>query len=813
MMLKIQRFAWSAVFVALTVTALAADTTGSSDEKARKAIAVLQSDAAPSEKAIACKRLAVYGKPDAVPALAPLLSDPELASWSRIALEVIPGPAADEALRGALNKVQGKLRVGVINSIGVRRDANAVDALVAQLKDTDADVTSAAAVALGRIGGSQAAQALEGALSTARAEVRSAVAEGCILCAERFVAGSKSAEAVKLFEAVRKSGAPQQRILEATRGVILARQSDGLPLLLETLRSTDKAVFGMGLRTARELQGGAVTKALAAELDRTDADRQGKLLLALTDRGDEAVWPAVFAAVKNGSKSLRMVAIGVLERQGNVSSLPVLLDAASARDPEVAKAAKAAVGRLPGREVDAELAARLPQAAGQNRLVLVELAGQRKVVAAVPELIKTSSDADPTIRAAAIKALGETVSATELGALTDLLAKAKSAEEASDVEAALESACTRIPDKTACADKLLACLSSGTTSAQCSALRLLTTTSTPKALDAVKSSLTHNEAEVRNAAFRALADWPEAAALPALLDVFRTTQADVQRTLALRGAVRLLGLGSQPLAQTVQTYGELLTNARRVDDRKMVLSGLANVTDPAAIKLVEPLLAEAQIENEAELALLSIASGITGSASANAKAIATKLQASSKNPATRERAAQILRQIEKAEDYVTAWQFAGSYTLGSGDGGSLFAKAFPPETSDSKVIWRPLAAGTQSARPWMLDLLATRRGEARCVGYARTWIYSDKAQPARIEFGTDDGHKLWLNGKKVAEANRGGAAVPGDFKASVELRQGWNALLLKVVQDTGPWEFCLRVRSASGEKIEGLRVQAAPPAE
>ena len=76
-------------------------------EKQRQLIAVLQSDAPAAEKAITCKQLAVYGTKDAVPALAPLLADEELASWARIALEAIPDPAADEALREAMGKLQG----------------------------------------------------------------------------------------------------------------------------------------------------------------------------------------------------------------------------------------------------------------------------------------------------------------------------------------------------------------------------------------------------------------------------------------------------------------------------------------------------------------------------------------------------------------------------------------------------------------------------------------------------------------------------------------------------------------------------------
>ena len=92
---------------------------------------MLQSDSPPSEKAITCKRLAIYGTKAAVPALAPLLTDRDLSSWARIALEAIPDPAASDALRAALSKVQGRLLVGVINSISVRHDTQAVSDLQA----------------------------------------------------------------------------------------------------------------------------------------------------------------------------------------------------------------------------------------------------------------------------------------------------------------------------------------------------------------------------------------------------------------------------------------------------------------------------------------------------------------------------------------------------------------------------------------------------------------------------------------------------------------------------------------------------------
>ena len=63
---------------------------GTPAEKQRQLIAILKSNSKPQEKAVACKRLAVYGTKDAVPSLAPLLADEQLASWARIAMEAIP---------------------------------------------------------------------------------------------------------------------------------------------------------------------------------------------------------------------------------------------------------------------------------------------------------------------------------------------------------------------------------------------------------------------------------------------------------------------------------------------------------------------------------------------------------------------------------------------------------------------------------------------------------------------------------------------------------------------------------------------------
>jgi len=117
-----------------------------------KLVAILKDPSASAyAKAKACQKLAVTGDKSAVPALAALLTDPQLSHYARFGLEPNPDPSADEALRAALSKVKGPLLVGVINSIGHRKDPKAFSALEKLLHDPDPNVSQAAAAALAQI--------------------------------------------------------------------------------------------------------------------------------------------------------------------------------------------------------------------------------------------------------------------------------------------------------------------------------------------------------------------------------------------------------------------------------------------------------------------------------------------------------------------------------------------------------------------------------------------------------------------------------------------------------------------------------------
>ncbi len=197
------------------------------DPAARKKLearlaAALNTAAPRAAKDFVCRKLSLIGSAQSVPALAALLPDNDLSHMARYALERIPGPQAEKALREALPKVEDSLKVGVINSLGVRRDAQSTALLAALLRDAPPEVAAAAAAALGRIGDSEAAKALQNFQKKAPKQLRLAAADACLACAEQLLADGHSARATAIFKALDSEKQPQHVRLAATRGIAAA---------------------------------------------------------------------------------------------------------------------------------------------------------------------------------------------------------------------------------------------------------------------------------------------------------------------------------------------------------------------------------------------------------------------------------------------------------------------------------------------------------------------------------------------------------------------------------------------------------------
>lgn len=536
-------------------------------------LAVLRSESTREQKSAACRHLARVGTKEAVPVLAALLGDEEMSHMARYALETIPDPSADEALRDALGKVPARQRLGVIGSLGVRRDAKAVAPLAELLKQ--ADTAGAAARALGNIGTSDAAKALQDALPGASAADRLAICEGLFRCAEKLAAegGSKASQAI--YDHLRGlADAPHQVRTAALRGAALARGKEGIPLVLEAIRGADYALAAAAVRTAMEMPGAEITDALAAELPKAPAERQGLLILALADLGDPRVLPAVLQAAQSGDGPLRILAFRALKRVGDASCVPALLDAAAKGSDDVSQAAVETLESLQDKSVDEQVTARLSEAQGKMRMVLIDLAGRRRSAAAAPALWQAADDADPAVRAAALASLGAVSQAADLPKLIARLRATRNEQEAAALDKALREVAARAEDREAAAAQLAAALSAADGPMSARILQTLSAVGGTTALEAVAVAARSSNAELRDAAYRVLGEWKSVDAAPVLLDLHNKQTDDRLKVRAIRAYIRIARQFDMPAAERAAMCRTALETARRDEDKRLVLEVL-----------------------------------------------------------------------------------------------------------------------------------------------------------------------------------------------------------------------------------------------
>ena len=597
--------------------ASATDPTPLLTRSADQLIGVLQSGGSRKDKADACRELAVIGTSKAVPVLVALLADEELNHMARYALETIPGPSVEPALRSELPRLKGRPLVGVIGSLGVRKDTKAVKPIAALLADSDPLVAQAAARALGQIGTADAAKAIEKALPATASANRLAFCEGLFRCAETFVAKGKTKDAIALYDRMRKlSDVPHQVRTGALRGAILARGPAGYSLLKESLASNDRVLFNAAVRAALETTGAEVTRVLAVSLTQISPDNQIVVMQALGARGDESAVAALATQAKSGAKSTRIAAIRAVAAIGAAASVPVMVQLIEDSDGEISQAAVDGLAGIPRREAYIAVLQMLGSPKADRRITGIDLVGRRRMVTAVPALLTAATDSDAKVRSSAYQRLGKLAAPAEVPAMLKLLSRSTDAQDLSGLAEAISSICTSAGSPAAATEQVVGALSGAQPAQKGALLAVLGAVGGEKALAAVRTALSDSNAEVHDAAVRALADWPDAAAAPDLLQIVRSASGS-QREVAFRGFVRLARESSAAAPEKLKSLSEAAGVATSPQEKMLVLAGLGDILSVESLRLVTPHLADAAVADEAGAAAVKIAEKLDAKESAD----------------------------------------------------------------------------------------------------------------------------------------------------------------------------------------------------
>ncbi|NOZ23021.1 MAG: hypothetical protein GXP25_18260 [Planctomycetes bacterium] len=758
------------------------------------------------------KQLEHIGRAEAVPKLTELLSDSDSLIRNRAlrALQNQPTSEAAKALRTALqNAKDNERRVAYMNALGFQRDAGSVQLLIQQARNNDDSVRCAAMDALAKIGDKAAVDVIAAGLTKGSKQAQAVAADSYLFLADGLSAKGDKATALGIY---RKMLGRQGRLkCAAIIGLARAGGMTELPTLMTALADPDVKIQGAAIEALEAMPDKELNKTLAEKVKAVSSAVKVFLLRVLADRGAREQLATFIAAAKDADENVRIAAykgMGKLADSGASETLVAAL--VKTRDKE-REAAAAALDYIPGDGVIDAIIKGLKETDPAGRIELIKTLAMRRSDKVVPALLDVAKDEDKKVRAQAFKSLADLADAKALPALVGLFMEEKERTPQSAAQKAVVATCRRVGT----VDPVLLGLTQPDVPVRCSLLRVLGKTGGAKALAKVQAALKDQNAEIKDAAVRALCDWPDASAALALLDIAKNSQDEKFRILTLRGYVRVVGLPSErPVAETLKMYADGMTAARRPDDKKMVLAGLATMADPAALDSVRPYLKDDALRAEAATAMIKIADAINIEHRAAAEAALREVAETCKDEGIQKQVKEAFGRIEKYDDYITAWQLSKAFSERRKRCKDLFDILFAPEEKDAKPKdcgWRIIAPDKDRSKAWQVDIGAVHRGSHR-VAYLRSWFRSDKAQKARLEMGSDDGLKTWLNGKVVNEKNVNRGVKPGNDLVEVDLKEGWNSVLLKVTQGSGTWAACCRVRATDGSPLPGITLMGDPKA-
>lgn len=605
---------------------------------------VLRADGTLAGKQFICEQLRIIGGPESVTVLNAMLSDEETSDMARYALEKIDHPSATVALRDALTESQGTVLVGIINSVGNKQDAEAVDQLSEFLSEQDQYIYAATLGALGQIGSEKALAALKNRMDTETNNRRTLAVNAYIEAADKLALAGEIGQASELYNTVYNGDYPSAARKAALNGSIQTTDKPS-DIIISVLTGDDPEMQTVAIRQIGLLENLGNISEIASTLNSLETLQQVQLLAALGSRGDSAALNAVSDALNSNDEDVRIAALGALSKVGNAETAILLARHAAESAGDEQEAAREGLYTLDAPNTNQTVLSSIMQVEPEPRLELIMSIDDRRILTGAEILLETAQNPNARTRVESVRVLANVADPIYLSQMLELLADARNNTERAELENAIVAIALRKSANSNRAEEVLNLYeATQNTDTHASLIRILGNLGAEEGLVTIKDALDSNNSTMKVAAIRALSAWPNSAPAADLLRVAQNTSSNTQKILALRGYVQLLSFESET-TDIVNKYQQAMELAPNVNERRTVLSGLADVKSLSALQLAADYLDNPSLKNEAEVAVVQISQDIYDEYPQETREILEQVIRSSENEAVTEEAKEVLVQV------------------------------------------------------------------------------------------------------------------------------------------------------------------------
>jgi len=158
----------------------------------------------------------------------------------------------------------------------------------------------------------------------------------------------------------------------------------------------------------------------------------------------------------------------------------------------------------------------------------------------------------------------------------------------------------------------------------------------------------------------------------------------------------------------------------------------------------------------------------------------------------------------------SGWYVTGPFLADSGK--NAYDQPFGPESDGTLDLAKNFGGGNQAWRfdAAFKDAQVNPLADGVNASYVARRIFSPTARKVEVALGSDDGFRLFLNGKEVASNRIDRAAAPNQDKATLDLVAGTNVVVFKIVNTGGDAGFYWRALDRADELAGDLTAALLP---
>ena len=276
---------------------------------------------------------------------------------------------------------------------------------------------------------------------------------------------------------------------------------------------------------------------------------------------------------------------------------------------EVTEAAKAALASLPKKEVTATLLKALEEKP-VLRVPVIDVLIDLKCYDAIDPLVEIAANADAAVYGPALTGLRGIADPdkTDIPRLVKLLLRTEPGKHRDEVEKTILLVCDKLPADADHSALVLQALAGADESETVKYLPVLGRLGGVKCLAIIEGSLGSSDAPTREAAVRALCNWPNAEVADKLFKLASESGNGAHRTWALRAYIRVTSLKSdRPDAETLAMLQKAFKLADRPDEKRLAIERASAVRTQETVNWLAPMLDDPELAQAACVSIVELA--------------------------------------------------------------------------------------------------------------------------------------------------------------------------------------------------------------